>query len=192
MKFKSTHVAFIAVAASVLLQACGGGGDGGEPANELDLSEFVGTWQAIEELSCEPDDTFWAPGKYWTVVAQDRLIFAQARLESRQTFYTDAQCQNKAGVITGVFDKPEFARHTISGRSNVIRASFKLTAFNVSADGGSGLQIDAIPDLNDPENQVKTLFDVENDQLFVGDDSALDANGYPLRIDAEPAYRRVP
>jgi len=183
----SRHV--IALALCSLLAACGGGGedDGSTvPASLLDRvsrSEFVGTWLVLpENAGCVADFPYKALSfhRFKSLVLADTDGALRASVTA--DVFSDAACTTKLGMVEEQYlldARPGAA----TGRTNVVKATFRFTGFRMGADGGSGLAVNRLPDgsMSDMVGH-RFLIDRDGDRLYLTHSSngaARDIDGYP-------------
>lgn len=169
------------------LAACGGGGSGdnavpgpGILPSGLDTTEFLGTWIRSDSGTCYTSNAY---GNYFYI--NNNIVITTDSVSSNVTLYTDAACTLKAGKFTETATAT-FGAGSISGKTNVVQRLFSFKSFSSSADGGSGLTFNKVPDgtFSGVKIPTKGLIDVEGGRLyFSSQGSPLDVNGYATTID---------
>lgn len=186
MKFLLT--ALVASVPLLMLSACGGGGsDPAAPtalAPGLDVTEFLGTWIRNDSANCYTSNEY---GSYH--FKNNNAVFSADSTSVTATFYTDAACTLKAGKLTETASVV-YNSGSVAGKTNVVRVLISFTGFTISPDGGSGLTFTKVPDgtFSGTKVPVKALADVENNKLYFGSKTPVDANGYPTTIDYNGAF----
>lgn len=193
---RSSKYAFILTAAcAAALTACGGGGSGSDPATsatsasdtstpieaatpttpttpaEFNVAEYVGTW-AGDASVCMSDFPY---GNYFYRLTA--LVFAEKSAEATHTAYNDAACTSKAGRVIESYDV-SWSAGSVTGKTNVARAKLTSTGSSTGADGGTGMQLNKLPNGSAIGSGGKLLLDVDGTKLFGSVDSPLDADGF--------------
>ena len=177
----------LALAATGALSGCGGGGSDTtvQPTAVFDAVEFYGTWNNAVG-TCVQESAAWAGGRYYkngsTVLSVSATSF-----ENKGIYFSDANCSVKAGVVT-ILGTAKWSAGSASGRSNVARLVISSTGSQLSADGGTGLQLSGVP----PTGVVQMyLMDVADGKLCTGANTkTADRDGYPTAIDSTGCLSR--
>jgi len=164
----------LALATTGALSGCGGGGGGSSPDT---FGEFYGSWK-YPVGSCYKSPDVWLGDRYY---ANNEVVltFTATSVQNKQIYYSDAKCTVKAGAITSS-GTASWSSGSASGRTNVARVLATSTGNQISADGGTGLQLSGLPTTGKVD---KLLIDVADGKMCVGSDTkTADSDGYPTVI----------
>lgn len=164
------------------LSGCGGGGSGSSPGT---FDEFYGAWKNSVG-SCYESAEVWLGDRYYAK-SDVVMTMTATTVESKKIYYSDAKCTLKAGAVTSL-GTAGWSAGSATGRSNVARLLATFTGYQISADGGTGLQLSGVPTTGGVE---KVLMDVADGKLCVGSDTkTVDSDGFPTLIDGTDCWLR--
>ena len=164
------------------LSGCGGGGSGSSPGT---FDEFYGSWKNSFGSCYKARDT-WLGDRYY---ANNDIVMTMTAttVESKQIYYSDAKCTLKAGAVTSL-GTASWSAGSATGRSNVARLLATFTGDQISADGGTGLQLSGLPTTGKVD---KLLLDVADGKLCISaDPKTADSDGYPTVIESTYCWSR--
>lgn len=198
---KLSH-ALLTTAFTLSLTACGGGGGGGgdtstpaAQASPVSLTEFEGVWMrdAAHDV-CVPDFIY---NKDYAARVRDVTVTNKGdgdlEIALAVLVYGDDACTIKQGLVTEqvLVKASSLAR---AGRDNVFKGIPTLVGSQLSADGGLGMSLQAMPDGRlIGLAGVKTIGDVQAGRLQFSKAQSgdpVDAEGYPTNFDADNYFVR--
>jgi hypothetical protein len=155
----------------------------------FDATEFLGDWIRVDKAQCfgGPNGDF-AYGNYY--FKNDKITVTADKLEGVESLYTDSNCTAKVGTLTEKYNV-NYSTGSVTGKTNVARVQLSYVSSIISSNGGPPLTLTKVPDGSQNVGSEKGLLDVENSQLFAGDNaSPKDADGYPTKLKTAALYTR--